>query len=385
MSQQKKIWPYVIGIVLIILVIKYSGLIFQSGQALLSISMPLIMGCAIAYALNILVVRFEKLSFLSNKSSPVYKFRRGISVCVSLLVITFVVALVTNIVIPQIVEAIGVIVSGLPPMLKSFADWAAKTNTHLPRIQDWLNSLSVNWPQLSQKIITYLSSGVSNIFASAISVISGVGGVIVQFVLSLIFAMYILAGKERLSRQFYLLADVYLKEKTCKALMYVLTTAHNTFSKFIVGQCTEAIIIGVLCTIGMLILRFPYATMIGTMVGATALLPVVGAYIGAIVGAFMIMTISPVKSAAFIVFIVVLQQLEGNLIYPRVVGSSIGLPGIWVLAAVTIGGGLGGVVGMLLAVPVTATVYKLLQKDVSKRRAAIINKDEDESPSGIHK
>ena len=135
------------------------------------------------------------------------------------------------------------------------------------------------------------------------------------------------------------------------------------------GQFTEAIIIGVLCTLGMLILRFPYAAMIGTLVGATALLPIVGAYIGAFLGAFMILTVSPMQAIAFLVFIVVSQQLEGNLIYPRVVGSSIGLPGLWVMAAVTIGGGLGGIVGMLLAVPIAATVYQLLQKDVHRRKA----------------
>ena len=157
----------------------------------------------------------------------------------------------------------------------------------------------------------------------------------------------------------------------------VLKTAHDTFTKFIIGQCTEAVILGTLCTIGMLLFRFPYATMVGTLIGATALLPVVGAYLGAAVGAFMIFTIDPLKALGFLIFIAILQQLEGNLIYPRVVGSSVGLPGIWVLAAVTVGGGLGGIIGMLLAVPVTATLYKLLQKDVQKRKAALQPKKEE--------
>src|SRR5699024_8175623 len=166
-------------------------------------------------------------------------------------------------------------------------------------------------------------------------------------------------------------------EKFYKIMCVVLKTAHDTFTKFIVGQCTEAVILGTLCTIGMLLFRFPYATMIGTLIGATALLPVVGAYLGAAVGAFMIFTIDPLKALGFLIFIAILQQLEGNLIYPRVVGSSVGLPGIWVLAAVTVGGGLGGIIGMLLAVPVTATLYKLLQKDVQKRKAALQPKKEE--------
>lgn len=155
----------------------------------------------------------------------------------------------------------------------------------------------------------------------------------------------------------------------------VISTAHDTFTRFIIGQCTEAVILGALCTVGMSIFRFPYASMIGTLIGATALLPVVGAYLGAFVGAFMISTVNPIQALGFLVFIVVLQQLEGNLIYPRVVGSSVGLPGIWVLAAVTIGGGLNGVVGMLLAVPITATIYKLLQRDVRRRQKVTVKEE----------
>ena len=149
--------------------------------------------------------------------------------------------------------------------------------------------------------------------------------------------------------------------------MYVVQTADNTFSRFIVGQCTEAVILGSLCTIGMFIFQFPYAPMIGAFIGATALIPIVGAYLGAALGAFMIFTISPIKALLFLVFLIILQQLEGNLIYPKVVGSSIGLPGMWVLAAVTVGGSIGGIPGMLVGVPLAATAYKLLRDDVHGR------------------
>ena len=165
------------------------------------------------------------------------------------------------------------------------------------------------------------------------------------------------------------LAKTYLKETWYRRTALVLSTAHDTFSRFIVGQCTEAVILGALCTAGMFLFRFPYAAMVGTLIGATALLPVVGAYLGAFVGAFMIFTVSPLQAVGFLVFIAILQQIEGNLIYPRVVGSSVGLPGIWVLCAVTIGGGLSGIIGMLFAVPLTATVYKLIRQDVRKRQA----------------
>ena len=176
----------------------------------------------------------------------------------------------------------------------------------------------------------------------------------------------------------------YLKPSWYSRLVYFLQTLNTCFHRFIVGQCTEAVILGLLCIAGMLLFRFPYATMVGTLIGFTALIPVAGAYIGAGVGAFMIFTVSPVQTLLFLLFIVILQQLEGNLIYPRVVGSSIGLPGIWVLAAVTIGGGLLGIFGMLLAVPLTATLYQILRADVKKRNPppapAPAASQEDEPP-----
>ena len=158
----------------------------------------------------------------------------------------------------------------------------------------------------------------------------------------------------------------YMKEKVYSKTRYVLSVMNDSFHKYIVGQCTEALILGGLCTLGMLILKIPYATMTGAVIAFTALIPVAGGYIGAAVGAFMILTVSPVKAIIFLIYIVVLQQLEGNLIYPRVVGSSMGLPAIWVLAAVTIGGGVMGIAGMLIGVPIAATLYRLLREDVNK-------------------
>lgn len=365
--QRKKTWGYVIGGVLLILVIKYSDAVLRGGQMLLSILMPMLLGCAMAYVLNILTTKLERLPFLKDPASPVYRFRRGISILGALAIIVLLIVLIVQIIIPQLAEAFAVVLAGIPPMLERMAAWVSRQEIPIPQIQEWIGSLEVNWPQLVQKAVGYLSSGVSGVLNVTFSVLGSVGGAVVQFVVAFIFSLYLLAGKEKLGGQFRSLACAYLKETGYRRLMYVLSTAHDAFTKFIVGQCTEAVIIGVLCTLGMLLFRFPYATMIGTLIGATALLPIVGAYLGAAIGAFMILTVNPVQAVAFLVFIVVLQQLEGNLIYPRVVGSSIGLPGIWVLLAVTVGGGVGGIVGMLLAVPITATAYRLLEKDVARR------------------
>ena len=187
-----------------------------------------------------------------------------------------------------------------------------------------------------------------------------------QFVIGLIFAIYLLIGKETLASQVNRLMDHYGKPSWNEKIRYVVNIFHNSFHKFIVGQCIEAVVLGVLCIIGMTIIRLPYAMMIGTLIGFTALIPVAGAYIGAGVGAFMILTVSPVQALIFLIFVVVLQQLEGNLIYPKVVGSSIGLPGVWVLAAVTVGGGIMGIPGMLLGVPTVAALYQLVKNDLNK-------------------
>ena len=202
---------------------------------------------------------------------------------------------------------------------------------------------------------------------SMLNLLSSAVSTAFNLLVSFIFSIYLLMGKERLGSQCARVLRTYLPERWYGGAMYVLNTVNGCFRRFVVGQCTEAVILGLLCMAGMLLLGFPYATMVGTLIGFTALIPVAGAYIGAGVGAFMIFTASPVKALLFLLFIAVLQQLEGNLIYPRGVGASIGLPGVWVLAAVTIGGGVLGVGGMLLAVPLAAAAYQMLREDVRRR------------------
>ena len=363
----KKALLYIVLAALLALMVKYSGELLNFAALLASVLTPLVIGCVMAYILNLLVVKIEALSVFKDTSSPLYKFRRAIGILASFIIIAAVIFLLIKIIIPQLGDALRLIVSEIPPAINRFIDWIHAKEIDLPQLEELLGSLDLSW----SKISSYLISGVNDIFSSAFYILSSFGGIVVNVVIALIFALYILAGKEKLAAQFKALADTYLKERSRARLMYVLSTLNDTFSKFIIGQFTEAVILGVLCIAGMWIFRFPYAAMIGTLIGATALLPIVGAYIGGFVGFIMIVTVSPIKAVAFIFFLVILQQLEGNLIYPRVVGSSIGLPGIWVLAAVTVGGGLWGIGGMLIAVPTAATVYKLLKNDVAKKQAAL--------------
>ena len=375
--KKKRFIYFIILLALLILCIKYSDSILGFAGFLWSLVTPLILGCVIAYILNILVTRIESLPCFSREGTLLRKVRRPVSILGSLAVILAIGVLVILIVIPQLIQAIGVIAKEIPTVVSEINVWLSSFDKDWPQLQKFLESLNVNWPQILQKAASYLTNGLSSVFSSTMYIVSTISSIAVTAVVALILSIYILSGREKLFCQFQTLASTYLNEKFYKGMCVVLKTAHDTFTRFIVGQCTEAVILGTLCTIGMLLFRFPYATMIGTLIGATALLPVVGAYLGAAVGAFMIFTIDPLKALGFLIFIAILQQLEGNLIYPRVVGSSVGLPGIWVLAAVTVGGGLGGIIGMLLAVPVTATLYKLLQKDVQKRKAALQPKKEE--------
>ena len=217
------------------------------------------------------------------------------------------------------------------------------------------------------KAVNLVINGVGSVLGATVSVVSTTVGQVITLFLGLVFSAYLLLSKEKLSSQFQRLMRGYLGEKTTRKILHFVRTLDTSFHSYIVGQCTEALILGSLCILGMLLFRFPYAVMIGTLVGFTALIPIAGAYIGAVVGAFMIFTVSPVKALLFLVFLVVLQQLEGNLIFPRVVGQSIGLPGLWVLAAVTVGGGVAGIPGMLIGVPLTATFYRLIRADINSR------------------
>ena len=364
-------WPWLLGAAAVLLLVKYSDAILGGGKYLFSICMPLLTGCAMAYVLNILVAKIESLPFLSRAGAPLARVRRGVGILGALVIILAAAVLLITIIIPQLNEALRSILSAVPQVLNGLVNWLHEKSIPLPQADQWLESISGKWPELMEKALGYLSTGVSSVFSSTMSIITSVGGVVTHVVIAFIFALYLLAGKERLLGQCRRLAETYFREKTRQRLSHVLTTANGVFTRFIVSQCTEAVIIGLLCAGGMWVLRLPYAAMIGTLIGVTALLPVVGAYLGAFVGAFILLASSPLQALIFLVFIVILQQLEGNLIYPRVVGASIGLPGIWVLAAVTLGGGLGGIAGMLLAVPLAATAYQLLQQDLRLRQTPI--------------
>lgn len=340
---------------------------------LLAAASPLVIGCIIAYLVNIPMSFYERHYFPRSEKTLVKKSRRIVCMLAALLTLLGIISAVVGLVIPELMASIRQLIETLKTWIPEAIDWVAELaadSDSLAEIipQEYLDKLAaVDWEAWVSQIVQFLSSGIGGVAGTAVGAITSVFSSVVSFVCGLIFALYLLLGKNRLLDQGNRLMKSYLPAGWRKRISHVLEVLNDCFHRYVVGQCTEAVILGGLCIIGMLIFRFPYATMIGTLVGFTALIPVAGAYIGAVVGAFMILTVSPLKAVLFLIFLVVLQQIEGNLIYPRVVGSSLGLPGMWVLAAVTVGGGLLGVPGMLIGVPLMAAVYRLLREDVRRR------------------
>lgn len=357
-----------LGILLICLGVKYSSNIFDFFGLLLRVIMPLITGCIIAYVINIPMNALEKLYFAMHNTPLAAKTRRPVCLTLAILFVVLALGLVIWLVLPELREALSLIIAEIPPLVETLRTWVMENVEDLPTLlQDALASLDGDWQSTLQSAGQLLATGAGNLLNFVVTLLSGLVGSITDFIIAFIFALYLLLGKERLFAQADRLIAAYISPRFEEAGRHVLAVVNSTFRSFIVGQCTEACILGILCMLGMLLFGFPYATMTGAVVGVTALIPIMGAYIGAAVGAFMILTVSPLKALLFVLFLIILQQLEGNLIYPKVVGSRIGLPGIWVLAAVTAGGGLWGVPGMLLGVPLAAVAYKLIQENLRSR------------------
>ncbi len=293
--------------------------------------------------------------------------RRPLCLLLSIVIIIAILSAVVALVLPELGNAVVLLVEGVPEWLKKVMEWCMQYAEEYPFIYDAIMKINIDWETTAKGLLNLIGTGTIDMVGYTLTGIIGALGGVVDFVIALIFAIYVLLNKETLSYQIKKLFQAFLPDKVRNATLHVTTTCHGIFCAFITGQCIEAVILGSLCALGMLIFRFPYAAMIGVLVGVTALIPVVGAFIGAGVGAFLILMNDPFQALMFIVFIVILQQIEGNVIYPKVVGSSVGLPAMWVLASVTVGAGIGGIVGMLFAVPTASVAYTLLREVTEKR------------------
>ena len=335
-------------------------------KTLLGAAVPVIIGAVISYPLNILMSFYEKHLFPKSEKKLAVRSRRGLALTLAILTLVGLIALIIALVVPQLVSCVKLLVAEVPDFFNMVV---AKLSEFEFVPEDIIAALSkIDWKSRITDIIKTVYSGLGSVMDVVVTTVSSlVSGVTTAF-LAIIFAIYLLLGKDKIGSQLKKVMHHFIPERITEKFDYVRKVADESFHKFIVAQCTEALILGGLCTLGMLILRLPYAAMIGAVTVVTAFIPVVGALLGGAIGAFLILMESPVKALIFLVFIILLQQIEGDLIYPRVVGSSMGLPSIWVLTAVTLGGGMFGVLGMMLSVPLASTMYTLLRNEVYGKR-----------------
>lgn len=364
-----------LGILAVYLAIHYWPSVSEIIGTVLSAATPIFVGAVLAYLINILMSFYERHYFPKSGKKSAAKTRRPVCLAGAIITILGLVALVGILIVPQLINCVKMLVAELPGAIEVLINKLSGFDFIPKNIFETLSG--IDWKSRITDIVGTLTTGIGSVMDVAVTAVSSVFSVVSDFVIGLIFALYILLDKNRLVAQTGKVSRKYIPERWLKKITHVLSVANDCFRRFIVGQCTEAVILGTLCTIGMLILRLPYAPMIGALTAFTALIPIFGAFIGAGVGAFLILMESPVKALIFLIFIVVLQQLEGNLIYPKVVGSSIGLPGIWVLAAVTVGGGVFGISGMLIGVPTAAVIYRLVKEDVNRPKPEEITASEE--------
>lgn len=360
----------VVSGLLLYLAIHYWSVLADLAEICVGASAPLILGSVLAYMVNIPLTFFERKLKLEQRFPKLGSGAKPLYVLLTLAAVGGVLFLVGKLVVPELVRSVRLMYIQVSTWaqsldLESVGD-LNKLYALLPQeILNWLQN--TNWENAVKQAVQFLTHGVGGTVNWVVSAVGSVFSTIVTWALALVFALYLLLGRDTLLAQGRRLLGTYLRPKDWDRVHYVFQTMDECFHGYIVGRCFDGVILGVLCILGMTILRLPFALAIGTLVGVTALIPIAGAYIGAVVGALLILTISPMKALIFIVFLVILQQLEGNLIYPKLVGTSIGLPGVWVLAAITVGGGMLGIVGMLLSVPIVATLYRLLQSDMRQR------------------
>jgi predicted PurR-regulated permease PerM len=339
--------------------------VIGAGHGLISMLFPFILGAGIAFILSLPMGYFErKFTFFDQK--PTYKkWERPFCLLLTFLVFVGVISVVILLIIPAIRDTAEKVMATVPAFLMSLVEELNALNLPAEELEKWLSDTAINWSFVGEKALGFVKNWSTGIFASTYGVVSSVIGVVADIVIALIFAIYILFSKEDLYRQFKMLVYAFVPEKAGDKLFYVGKLTHRTFANFFAGQCVEACILGLMFMVTMAIIRIPYAVLIGVLIGVTSLIPIFGAFIGCAIGALLIVMVDPMKALIFLVVFLVIQQIEGNLIYPKVVGGSIGLPGIWVLVAVSVGGSLAGVLGMILFIPLFSVGYSPL-KDKTK-------------------
>ena len=366
----RKIQGLIVFTLLLLVGLWRFDVVWSAFRFLLSVLSPLLLGCAIAFVLSVPMNRIQKRLFSNvKKGSKAEKSAKPLSLVLALLLVTAILGLVTAVVLPELGNTIATLSSTLPEKVPVMLEKLELLFINNPQWVQYIEALedSLNWEEIFDQMMHFFRFGANTMLDSTISAAKGIASGIGTFVIAFTFACYILLQGEMLGRQSRKLIYAFLKKNHADEIVRICSLSYRIFTNFLTGQCLEAVILGFMFFVAMTIFRFPFAILVGVLIAFTALIPIFGAFIGCAVGAFLILTVNPQQAIAFIVMFLILQQLEGNLIYPKVVGGSIGLPSIWVLAAVSVGGSLFGIIGMLVFIPIVSVLYTLLKESVNKR------------------
>lgn len=372
MQFDKKNIKIILGLIIFGLVLwailYYFGSVVSGFKWILSLLVPFIVGGCLAFIVNIPMSWFERMLFAPEKIKGkkfLQKIKEPVSMLLALILVLAVVAVTLIIIVPQLVDAISTISEKVPQYVSTLRAWAADLQEKYPQISSFLLTFSINLDTIGAEVVDFLKEEGLNMLGSTFTAATSAAGSIVNFLIGVVFCIYCLLSKYKLFSQFRRILYAFNKEAIADEIMRILRMASASFSGFITGQCVEAVICAVLYSLAFAVFRLPYAIMIGVTIGVFSLIPIVGAIIGFIIGALLVFLDDPVKLILFAIVYIVVQQIESNMIYPKVVGNKVGLPSMWVLAAVIIGGNAFGIVGMVLMIPLCAVIYALIAERVS--------------------
>lgn len=351
---------------LILFIVNWSTILAFLNQ-LLVVIFPIIIGAIAAYILNLIMVRIEKVLWPKSENKWLKILNRPLAILLSFVIIILFLVLLTWLVVPQIISAGETLVNAIPTAINRIANQLDELERYIPYLNQAAQIIDINWNEITNNIIQWLNQLVSSLASSSISLITSSISALTTFLLSFMFTLYFLISKENLIVEFFRLTQAFLTHQQQRIIINLLNVTNFTFANYISGMLTESIILGVMMSIVLWIFQVPYAIMLGTLQGALALIPIVGAFFAGAVGVIMVLAVEPSKTILYLILVLIVQQIEGDLIYPRVVGTAVGLPGVWTLIAVTIGGGLFGLPGMIFCVPVLATLYSLIMLNADYR------------------
>lgn len=352
--------------VLLVCLWKYE-MVFSVFRFILNILLPFIIGGAIAFVLNVPMNFFQRKLFpdeKKEKNKTLEKIEKPVSLILSLLCVIGVIVLVMFVVIPQLKATFVNLGQSIQAFIPQIQEWARIWFADNPEIMTTVNNLEFDWNKIMNAGFNFFKSGAGSVLDSTIVAVKSIVDFLTTFFIAFVFAIYILLQKEKLNVQVRKVLFAFVRKGRAEAVLEVCSLTYSTFSSFLTGQCVEAVILGSLFIVVMSLLKLPYALLVGILIAFTALIPVFGAFVGCAVGTLLIFMVDPMKALIFIIVFLVLQQIEGNFIYPHVVGNSVGLPSMWVLAAVSVGASLMGVVGMLIFIPLVSVIYALFREIV---------------------